>query len=102
MPAQPRTKRSHPRYAAKGSFEGREMPGLRGSKKGQHLRGKVEDISDGGFCIIAEKTPGKSSLLQGRLRLAKLPCQIPTLVQVRWAKRAASGRQYMIGVQYVL
>lgn len=102
MLAPTRNKRSHLRYSAKGSFQGSELPALRGREKGKELQGKVADISDGGFCITAAKVPARSSLLQGRLRFAKLPAQIPALVQVRWTKRAASGKQYMIGLQYVL
>ncbi len=43
-----------------------------------------------------------SALLQGRLRLARIPAEIPTLVQVRWVQRVASERRYRIGVQYVI
>jgi len=43
-----------------------------------------------------------SALLQGRLRLARIPAEIPTLVQVRWAQRVESGRRYRIGLQYVI
>lgn len=97
----PPNKRSQRRYRAKGDFEGSELPALSGRKKTGALHGKVADISDGGFCIVTAKVPARSSLLQGRLRFAKLPAQIPTLVQVRWSKKT-SGRQYMIGLQYVL
>jgi hypothetical protein len=95
-------KRGYQRYLAKGSFEGSELPRLSGSEKGRSLQGKVADISDGGFCLITAQVPARSSLLQGRLRFTKLPAQIPTLVQVRWTKRASSRLQYKIGVQYVL
>jgi hypothetical protein len=95
-------KRSNPRYPTKGSFEGNELPALHDSKKGRNLQGSVEDISDGGFCIMASRVPELASFLQGRLRFAKLPSQIPTLVQVRWAKRAAEGRNFLVGLQYVL
>lgn len=101
MPGPSRHKRTDPRYLAKGSFEGSELPALRGAKKSNSLVGKIRNISDGGFSIIAEKVPERSSLLQGRLRFAKVPSQIPTLVQVRWTKRA-SGRQHIVGLQYVL
>ena len=102
MLAPTRNKRSHLRHSARASFQGIELPVLRGGKKGGELRGKVEDISDGGFCIITAKVPARSSLLQGRLKFAELPAQIPTLVQVRWTKPTSTGRQYMIGLQYVL
>jgi hypothetical protein len=101
MPVLPLNKRSQRRYRAKARFEGSELPVLSGSKKAGDLHGKVADISEGGFCIVAATVPARSALLQGRLRFAKVPTQIPTLVQVRWSKKAP-GRQYMIGLQYVL
>jgi hypothetical protein len=101
MPVPSRNKRDHPRYPANGSFEGSELSGLRSAEKRSGLRGKIENISDGGFSIIAPRVPARSSLLQGRLRFARLPSQIPTLVQVRWTKRV-SGHRYVIGLQYVL
>ncbi|PYT77758.1 MAG: hypothetical protein DMG40_22395 [Acidobacteria bacterium] len=102
MLAPTRNKRRHVRYSAKGSFRGSELPALRGRKKGSELQGKVADISDGGFSIITARVPAGSSLLQGQLAFAKLPAQIPTLAQVRWTKRASSGRRHLIGLQYVL
>ena len=101
MLAPTRNKRSHARYSARASFQGSSLPALSGSKRVADLHGKVADISDGGFCIITAKVPARSSLLQGRLRFAKVPTQIPILVQVRWSKKTSS-RQYMIGLQYVL
>ena len=41
-------------------------------------------------------------LLQGPLKLAQMPAQIPTLVQVRWVGRTPGGRHYRIGLEYVI
>ena len=62
----------------------------------------MKDISDGGFCILTAHAPKTSTLLQGQLRLARVPVQIPTLVQVRWINRSLSGGGYKIGLQYVI
>ena len=55
-------------------------------KKPVTFRRQVKDISDGGFCLLANHAPKQSALLQGQLRLPKMPAQIPTLVQVRWIR----------------
>jgi len=62
----------------------------------------VKDISDGGFCILTAHAPKMSTLLQGQLRLIRMPVEVPTLVQVRWINRSPSGGGYKIGLQYVI
>ena len=71
-------------------------------RKSQAFEGKVKNISEGGFCVIATRAPEKGGLLQGRLVFPRVPAQIPTLVQVRWAEKVPSGRHYRIGLQYVI
>ena len=78
------------------------MPAFQAEKKPAVFRGRVKDISDGGFCLLAARRPEQSVLLQGLLRLARMPAKIPTLVQVRWVNRQLGGRRYRIGLQYVI
>jgi hypothetical protein len=96
------TKRRKPRYSIRGEFTGSELPAFQARKKPAVFRGRVKDISDGGFCVLAARRPEQSVLLQGLLRLAQMPAQIPTFVQVRWVKRQLGGRHYRIGLQYVI
>ena len=96
------TKRRNPRYSIKGEFKGTELPAFQARKKPAVFRGRVKDISDGGFCLLAARRPELSVLLQGLLRLARMPAKIPALVQVRWVNRQVSGRHYIIGLQYVI
>ena len=96
------TKRQNPRYPITGKFEGSELPAFQRQKKPEVFRARVEDISDGGFCLLASRRPEQSVLLQGLLRLPQVPSKIPTLVQVRWVNRQLSGRRYKIGLQYVI
>jgi len=101
MRLQSRTKRGHSRYPINGKFEGNELSSYHTKEEPGTFRGQVKDISDGGFCLLANHAPKQSALLQGQLRLAKMPAQIPTLVQVRWIDRL-SRRHYRIGLQYAL
>jgi len=96
------TKRQNPRYSIGGKFEGSELPALQTRKKPGVFRGRVQDISDGGFCLLAARRPAQSVLLQGLLRLAQMPVKIPALVQVRWVNRQPRGQRYRIGLQYVI
>ena len=100
--SEPGRKRGHSRRLANGQFTGSALPSLRGQRRSEVSQGEVTNISDGGFCMVATHPLQISALLQGRLRLARIPAEIPTLVQVRWAQRVESGRRYRIGLQYVI
>ena len=102
MNNQPGKERDHSRHLANGQFTGSTLPSLRGQQGSEVSQGKVTNISDGGFCMVATHPLQISALLQGRLRLARIPAEIPTLVQVRWVQRVGSGRRYRIGLQYVI
>ena len=78
------------------------MPAPQARKKPEVFRGRVKDISDGGFCLLAARRPQQSVLLQGLLRLAQMPVKIPALVQVRWVNRQPKGQRYRIGLRYVI
>src|SRR2546430_5045673 len=101
MPLQSRIKRGHSRYPVNAKFEGSELSAYHSKRKAVTFRGQVKDISDGGFCLLANDAPKQSALLQGHLRLAHMPAQIPTLVQVRWIDRP-SPRHYRISLQYAI
>ena len=102
MRAASRKRRAYLRYPTGGEFQGNELAQLRSPQKSRVVRGKVKDISDGGFCILTAHAPKMSTLLQGQLRLVRMPVQVPTLVQVRWINRSPSGGGYKIGLQYVI
>src|SRR5215472_9922361 len=96
------TKRQKLRYSIGGKFEGSELSVFQGRKKTKVFRGRVKDISEGGFCLLAVRRPEQSVLLQGLLRVAQMPMKIPTLAQVRWVSRQRRGRRYRIGLQYLI
>src|SRR5258707_15710764 len=101
MPEGSQKKRVQTRYSTSGRFRGSQLPSHQSHRKSEAaFGGKVKNISDGGFCVIATYAPERSGLLQGRLLFPRMPAQIPTLVQGRWAEKAPPGRHYRIGWQY--
>ena len=102
MPAGSQKKRVQPRFSTGGRFRGSQLPLHPSHRESREIEGEVKNISDGGFCVIATRAPQRSALLQGRLLFPRMPMQIPTLVQVRWAEKGPSGRNYRIGLQYVI
>jgi len=95
-------KRAHSRHPANGRFTGSTLLSLGGQRRSEVTQGTVTNISDGGFSMVATHPIQISGLLQGRLRLARMPAIIPILVQVRWVQPAAPGRRYRIGLQYAI
>ncbi len=102
MRSEPQKKRVNRRYPTTALFRGSQLPLHHGNRKSQAFEWKVKNISEGGFCVAAARAPERSELLQGRLLFPGMPTQIPTLVQVRWVEKAPSGRNYRIGLQYVI
>jgi len=102
MQAGSQKKRVQLRYSTSGRFRCSQLPLHQSDRETQAFEGKIKNISDGGFCVIAKYAPETSSLLQGRLLFPRMPAQIPTLVQVRWVEKAPSGRNYRVGLQYVI
>ena len=47
------TRRQKLRYSIGGKFEGSELSRFQGRKKTKVFRGRVKDISEGGFCPLA-------------------------------------------------
>jgi len=100
MQAGSQKKRAQLRYSTSGRFRCSQLH--QSDRESQAFEGKIKNISDGGFCVIATYAPETSSLLQGRLLFPRMPAQIPTLVQVRWVEKTPSGRSYRVGLQYVI
>jgi len=94
-----RTKRRDPRYLVKAKFEGSELRSFQAQKRAATLKGQVNNISDGGFCLLAPHAPRPSALLEGLLKLAEVPARIPTLVEVRWIDCLPHGNNYRIGLR---
>jgi|SRR6266852_3827446 len=102
MRKEPENKRTQPRYTANGRFLGDQLPLHQSRRKSRTFEGKVKNISDGGFCVIATRAPERGGLLQGWLVFPWVPAQIPTLARVRWTQPAPSGQYCHVGLQYVI
>src|SRR5258708_37101624 len=97
---QDRRKSGFNRHPTNGRFRSSQSPLHRSNEKSQAFEGKVKNISDGGFCVVATRPPERSGVLPAWLSFPRMPAQIPALVQVRRVERAQSSRHYRIGIQY--
>jgi hypothetical protein len=57
MRKEPQKKRVQPRYPTNGRFLGGQLPLHQSHRKWRAFEGKVKNISDGGFCVIATRAP---------------------------------------------
>ena len=96
-----RERRRHPRYRVSGELRARELP-LLGSPKGHKgvIRGRVQNISTGGFCVLTDQAMKVSNLVRCEVRLLKIPVAIPVVLQVRWIHRNSEEYAYKVGMQF--
>ena len=102
-PPTTRERRRHPRYPLAGELRARELP-LLGSPKGHKgvIRGRVQNVSSGGFCVLTDHAMKVSDLVRCEVRLFKFPVQIPVVLQVRWIHKSSDGERYKVGLQFFL
>lgn len=100
--AEGREARHYPRYAVhcKVSAHVLSSSGLSREEE-EAIDGEVQNISNGGFCLLLEKPCEASSLLRCEIVLPGIPVAIPTLAQVRWMQATPEGT-YVAGVQFLL
>lgn len=96
-------KRGHPRYRLTREVRARELS-LLGSPKIRTgwLRGRIQNISRGGLCLLTHQGMKVSRLCLCEIRFPKIPVSIPTLLQVRWTQKSAKGASYRAGLQFLL
>ncbi len=73
-----------------------------GSKRRTAIRGQIENIGRGGIGVLTERVIPISSLVRCEIDLSRIHVAIPTLMQVRWTKKSASGGRHRIGLQFLL
>jgi hypothetical protein len=96
-----RERRRSSRVAFSALFAGEEaLPGGSSSRKKRLFNGRIENISEGGVCVVAKGRPKESQLISGHVKLRGLSIIIPTLMWVRWTLR--SKAQYRVGLQFLL
>jgi c-di-GMP-binding flagellar brake protein YcgR len=91
-------KRRHPRHSISGKITGYILPSH--TEAEQSFQGTIHDISQGGLGVLAVRALTASCPIQCEVRLANVPCSIPTLTQVRWVKKTRVGVR--IGLQFLL
>jgi hypothetical protein len=95
--------RSYPRFEC--SLE------LRGSQLRQlgvpydelsDVQGRIENISKNSLCLLSKRSISPSSLVRCEIGVCGTDTRVPTLMQVRWARRNAGNDGYQIGLQFLL
>jgi hypothetical protein len=94
-------RRRSSRFRFSSPLTARELPPL-GGAKGQTrlLKGKVENISAGGACVLTRKRLKESQIVHCELKIPNIPITIPTLMQVRWT--VPRKEQFRSGLQFLL
>ncbi len=95
-------KRRHPRHPVRGELTGYIMPSQTEGEGEQFFQGTIQDVSQGGLGVLTLQAVRVSSPIQCKLRLARLPCSIPTLAEVRWVESSPSGAGVRIGLEFLL
>ncbi len=93
-------KRCQPRHPIRGELTGYILPNH--TQDEQYLQGTIHDVSQGGLGVLTIQPVSVSSPIQCEIRLAGLPCSIPTLAQVCWVESSRSGAGVRIGLQFLL
>jgi hypothetical protein len=66
------------------------------------FQGWIQNFSKGGLGLIANRKLNRFDVIRGEVMLPDIAMAVPTLVQVRWVKRAAKGSQYHVGLQFLI
>ncbi len=64
--------------------------------------GKIQNVSSGGLCLLAQGPLKVSEMLVGEIAVPGTQASIPTLLQVRWLRKNPRGKQFSAGLHYVL
>jgi hypothetical protein len=80
----------------------RLTPGASERKRTRVIQGQIENISRGGVSVLSSRSVPISSLVRCEIRLSQSAATIPTLMQVRWNQKTASGKEHRIGLQFIL
>lgn len=66
------------------------------------IRGRIQNISQGGVCVLGNRSILASSLIRCEIVVSGTHAAIPTLMQVRWTERTSTNGGYKIGLQFLL
>jgi hypothetical protein len=97
-----RERRQYARYPANFlvSFQEPSSPGI--SPAGAPIiRGDLQNISRGGFCLASNHACKESSFLRCEFFIPGFSVGVPTLAQVRWIRQNAP-EEFLAGLQFLL
>jgi c-di-GMP-binding flagellar brake protein YcgR len=97
----PSDRRQYPRYPLESELIGCELSLLGVTEENKHIRGHVEDISEGGICLLTSKPLGLTNPIQCKIRLAKLPVAVPVIMRVQWSLQVSTASSYRNGLQFL-
>ena len=95
--------RQHPRFPCSLELRGSKLAllGVRAEEPKEPIRGRTQNISQGGVCLLNNKSIPASSLVRCEIEIPGNRIGIPTLMQVAWTQRTPTGT-YEIGLQFLL
>lgn len=83
----------------------RALPQLGSGKKGKAVAvsGRIQNISQGGVCLITSRPIEKSSIVRCEIALGDAPLRVSTIMQVRWTKKQRVQPEcYLSGLEFLL
>ena len=67
------------------------------------LRGRIQNASESGVCLITSRPVEKFSLVRCEIAIGDVPLKVATLMQVRWTrKRPLQPDSYLSGLELLL
>jgi len=83
----------------------RELPelGLVDAPESCTVTARVQNMSQGGVCLVTECPIEKSSVLRCEIAIGDAPLRVATLMQVRWTrKQSATPESFISGLETLL
>jgi hypothetical protein len=98
-----RDRRQHPRFPQVLEVQAHSLPsGHVGSSVPKQIHGRIQNVSDGGVCIMTPLPLPVASFVCCEIAMLEVPVSIPALMQVRWtSKRGNSSEHYINGLRFV-
>jgi len=96
-------RRHDPRFPQTLDLTVQPLPELGSSRKTTAIRGRIQNISAGGVCLITSRPIEKFSVLRCEITIGDVPLKIATLMQVRWTKKQNMQPEgYLSGLEFLL
>ncbi len=98
-------RRAEPRFELQDSvsLHGWNLPLIaQPTAKSRVVEGRVQNVSSGGLCLLAQAPLRVSEMLVGEIAVPGTQASIPTLLQVRWLRKNPRGANFTAGLHYVL